>query len=190
MVSWRSKKQGVVFRSSVEARYMAMASVACKITCALQLLKDLKIYHPKPTMLFCDNRATLHIAANPVFHERTKHIEVDCHLVRDKIQEGIIKTFHIASNSQVVDIFTKTLRISTFIGLFGKLGLIDIFFPKPSKTCSSVQVPELEVQDLRGSVKVASKEKVKPAAKTRSFCKKKAETSNGVIPFNEDNKYR
>jgi len=101
----------------------------------------------------------------------------------------MIKTFHIASNSQVVDIFTKTLRI-TFTRLSRKLGLIDIFFPKPSETCSSVQVPELEVQDLRGSVKVASKEKAKPVAKTRSFCKKKAKTSNGVIPFSEDSKYR
>ena len=55
LVSWRSKKQGVVSRSSTEAGYRAMASVACEITWALQLLKDLKIYHPKLAMLFCDN---------------------------------------------------------------------------------------------------------------------------------------
>lgn len=79
LTSWRSKKPGVVSRSSAEAEYRAMTSVACEITWVLQLLKDLEIDHLRPAMLFYDNQAALYRAANSIFHERIEHIEVDCH---------------------------------------------------------------------------------------------------------------
>ena len=170
LISWRSKKQGMVSRSSTEAKYRAMATVAYEITWVLQLLKDLKVHRPRAAMIFCDNQTALHIAANLVFHERTKHTEVDCHLIREKIQEGMIKTFHVASNSQVADIFTKALGISTFTRLAARLGLIDIFVPKPFKFCSQDQVTvQVDVQNFRGGAKTEARHLQKQLKKMASF---------------------
>ena len=86
LVTWKSKKQNVVARSSAEAEYRAMASTASELTWVRQVLADLNITNHEPIKMFCDNQAARHIASNPVFHERTKHIGVDCHFIREKIQ--------------------------------------------------------------------------------------------------------
>ncbi|CAL1403239.1 unnamed protein product [Linum trigynum] len=80
-VSWRTKKQQVVARSSAEAEYRAMATTISEIIWLRTLLRDLGVPVPDPTRLYCDNQAALHIANNPVFHERTKHVEMDYHFV-------------------------------------------------------------------------------------------------------------
>jgi hypothetical protein len=91
LISWRSKKQLIVSRSSSEAEYRALASAACELQWLLYLLRDLHVTCHKPPVLFCDNQSALHIAANPVFHERSKHLDIDCHIVREKLQAGILK---------------------------------------------------------------------------------------------------
>ncbi|KAK2982256.1 hypothetical protein RJ640_016386 [Escallonia rubra] len=105
-ISWSAKKQSTVARSSAEAKYR-MASTTAELTWLSFLLRDIGIVQHHPATLFCDNLAALYMSINPIFHARTKHIEVDYHFVREKVALGSLVTRFVSSNQQLADIFTK-----------------------------------------------------------------------------------
>jgi len=88
LVSWKAKRQSTISRSSAEAEYHAMLATTSELVRLKQLLQEFGVSLVAPLLLFCDNQATVHIASNPTFHERTKHIEIDCHFIRDKVTKG------------------------------------------------------------------------------------------------------
>jgi hypothetical protein len=95
--------------SSVEVEYRAVVQTTCWLTWLRTVLQEFGLLTHGPPPLYCDNQAAIHITSNPVFHERTKHIEVDCHFVRSKVESKDIITPFIPSGSQLADIFTKAL---------------------------------------------------------------------------------
>ncbi|KAG7641364.1 Ribonuclease H-like superfamily [Arabidopsis suecica] len=126
LATWKTKKQKVVSCSSAESEYRAMRKLTNELTWLKALLKDLGIEQHTPITMHCDNKAAIYIASNSVFHERTKHIEVDCHKVREKIVEGVTLPCYTRSEDQLADIFTKAASLKVCNFIHGKLGLVDL----------------------------------------------------------------
>lgn len=127
LISWKSKKQATVSRSSTEAEYRALNTTGGEIIWILKILDDLQVSYSLLINLHCDNNAAILISANPVFHERTKHFEIDLFNVRERVMAGTFKINKIDTTEQPADIFTKGLGVSQHNYLCDKLGLINLF---------------------------------------------------------------
>jgi transposase InsO family protein len=120
-ITWSAKKQLTVSRSSTEAEYRALASASAELCWLCTLAKDLGLYLYDPPILWCDNVSALAIASNPVFHARTKHIEVDFHFIRERVLRKDLQVKFVSTVDQLADIFTKGLPSPRFQDLCSKL---------------------------------------------------------------------
>lgn len=100
-----------------------MATTSAEVVWVIRLSEELGLINLQPVTLHCDNMSALHIAHNPVYHERTKHIEVDCHFTREKFMEGLLQLTYLPTQSQLADVFTKIMPSSHFQFLLSKLGM-------------------------------------------------------------------
>ena len=121
LISWKSGKQRTVARSSTGAEYKALADGTAEVIWLQYLLTDLQIPTTYAPIIWCDNLGATYLSANPVFHARTKHIEIDYHFVRDRVAKKEIQIRFISSKDQLADVFTKPLPAPSFMAFKFKL---------------------------------------------------------------------
>ncbi|KAK9224404.1 hypothetical protein WN943_009437 [Citrus x changshan-huyou] len=137
LISWSSKKQSVVIRSSAESKYRALAAASAELTWLQYLFTELGINCTDKPTIWCDNVSATELARNPVYHSRTKYIEIYMHFIRNKVVAGELRIQYVPSEEQVADIMTKPLSFVKFNYLRSKLNA------------------HLCLLSLRGAVKIA-----------------------------------
>ncbi|KAK9048756.1 hypothetical protein SSX86_032277 [Deinandra increscens subsp. villosa] len=125
LLSWSSKRQPTLSRSSAEAEYRAVANVVSETCWLRNLLCELLFPPHKATLVYCDNVSAVYLSTNPVQHQRTKHIEIDIHFVREKVARGDVRVLHVPSRYQIADIFTKGLPRILFDDFRSSLNIRD-----------------------------------------------------------------
>ncbi|KAJ4771019.1 Gag/pol [Rhynchospora pubera] len=128
LISWSAKKQTTVSRSSTEAEYRALALASAELVWLQFLLHELHISCPSSPILWCDNIGATFLASNPMFHARTKHVEIDYHFIREKVQSKELEIKFICSKDQIADIMTKPLTTPRFLLLRDKLTVTSVPF--------------------------------------------------------------
>ena len=121
------KKQNVVARSSAESEFRVIAQGLCELLWLKIILNDLRIKWDGPLKLYCDKKSAINIVHNPIQHVWTKHIEIDRHFTKEKLEEGVMCMSYVPSEHQLANILTKGLNNSMFHDLVFKLGMEDIY---------------------------------------------------------------
>ena len=125
LVTLQSKKQPTVSRSSTEAEYRSLATTIAEITWLKSFLSELRVPVQKPPVVWCDNQSTVLLAANPIQHQRTKHIELDLYFVREKVYAKETDVRHVPASDQLADVMTKAVPSKEFLGWRDKLRITD-----------------------------------------------------------------
>jgi hypothetical protein len=125
MISWSSRKQGSIVQSIAEAKYIAASDASREAVWLKQLLSGLFQERLERAVIHCDNQSCLKLVENPIFHDRSKHIELKYHFIRDMVHKGDIKWQYIHTNEQIANILTKPLSFGKFVHFRDKLGVVE-----------------------------------------------------------------
>ena len=124
LISWSSKKQHIVARSSIEAEYRSVATTVAKLRWIISsLLIELGVSLPTQAVIYCDNIGAMNLRAKPIFHSHMKHVALDYHFICEQVQSGILLVAYVSSADQLVDALTKPLPRQQFQLLKTKIGL-------------------------------------------------------------------
>jgi hypothetical protein len=123
LVAWATKRQSVISRSSVEVEYRAVANSVAEASWLRQLLHELHSPLQCATLIYCDNISTVYLSTNPMQHQRTKHVEIDLHFVREHVAAGDVWVLSVPTTLQFADIFTKGLPSSVFLDFRSSLNI-------------------------------------------------------------------
>ncbi|KAJ9542283.1 hypothetical protein OSB04_028789 [Centaurea solstitialis] len=123
LFAWSSKRQTTLARSSTEAEFRAVASTTTEVQWITNLLSELSFTLPMVLVIYCDNLSATTYSANPIFHSQMKHLALDFHFVREKVQNGSLRVTHISGDDQLADVLTKPLLRPRFQLLVSKIGL-------------------------------------------------------------------
>lgn len=126
MIFWSARKQAMVSRSSTEAEYKALANATAEIIWVQSLLQELGISQPRHACLWCDNLGATYLSVNPVFHARTKHVEIDFHFVRERVANKLLDIRFIPTGDQLAYAFTKAVSSTRLRDFRHNLNLRDL----------------------------------------------------------------
>ncbi|XP_065873013.1 uncharacterized mitochondrial protein AtMg00810-like [Euphorbia lathyris] len=126
LISWKTKKQNTVSRSSAEVEYRSMATTSCELKWIQYILGDLGVHIKLPITMHCDSKSVITLAQNPVSHDITKHVDIDYHLIREHVANGFIQTPYIFTTQQLADLFTKSISLEHMAPALSKMNFVDI----------------------------------------------------------------
>jgi hypothetical protein len=130
MTSWKSRKQSSISLSTTEAEYIASCSASCEAIWLQKLLTGLFDLEMEATVILCDNQSCIKMTENPMFHDKSKHIEIRYHYIRDMVQRGAVKLQYVGTDEQVADVLTKPLSRVKFEYFRDKLGIVRKDLPR------------------------------------------------------------